>query len=82
MKECGDATLYTSTVNQYFTIPELISLKQFMYKHDIGRMLKMAHQRYEQTGLEQWKHDKKWDKYCSVCCALEEISLKIKISYN
>lgn len=82
MKECGDATLYTATVSQYFTIPELIALKQFMYKHDTGRMLKMAHQRLEQTGLEQWEHDKKWSEYCPVCSAMEELSLKMKIHSN
>ena len=44
----------------FFTIPELFALKQFMYKYDVRRMLQMAHQRYEQTGLEQWNHDEKW----------------------
>jgi len=81
MTECGDATLYTATVSKYFTIPELISLKRFMYKHDTRRMLQMAHQRYEQTGLEQWNHDKKWNKYCQICTAKEEIEFKIKISH-
>jgi len=81
MTECGDATLYTATVSKYFTIPELISLKKFMHKHDTRRMLQMAHQRYEQTGLEQWNHDKKWKKYCPVCEAKEEIEFKIKISH-
>ena len=46
MKECGDATLYTATVSKNFTIPDLIALKRFMYKHDTGRMIKMAHQRF------------------------------------
>ena len=82
MKECGDATLYTATVSQYFTIPELIALKRFMYKHDTDRMMKMAHQRFEQTGLEQWNHDKKWDNYCPVCKATEELSSKIQLSTN
>ena len=82
MKECGDATEYTATVSQYFTIPELFALKQFMYKHDTRRMLQMAHQRYEQTGLEQWKHSEKWNKYCSICQSKNELNLKIKISQN
>ena len=82
MIECGDATQYTATVSQYFTIPELFALKQFMYKHDTRRMLQMAHQRYEQTGLEQWKHDEKWAKYCDVCNAIEEVSPKIEIPSN
>ena len=77
MIECGDATLYTATVSQYFTIPELFALKQFMYKHDTRRMLQMAHQRYEQTHSEQWKHDEKWSKYCEVCAAKKEVSLKV-----
>ena len=82
MKECGDATLYTATISKCFTIPELIALKRFMYKHDTGRMLEMAHQRYEQTGLEQWNHEEQWDKICPVCIAKEEVSLKLKITSN
>jgi hypothetical protein len=41
-------------------------------------MLQMAHQRYEQTRLPQWSHDKKWSTYCPVCAAQEELSPKIK----
>ncbi len=77
MTECGDATQYTATVSQYFTIPELFALKEFMYKHDTTRMLQMAHQKYDETGLEQWKHDEKWKKYCEVCKAKEELSLLV-----
>jgi radical SAM superfamily enzyme YgiQ (UPF0313 family) len=77
MVDCGDATKYTATVSQYFTIAELFALKEFMYKHDTRRMLQMAHQRFEQTGLEQWSHSKKWDKYCEVCQAEKELTLKI-----
>ena len=77
MTECGDATKYTATVSQYFTIPELFALKEFMYKHDTRRMLQMAHQKYDETGLEQWNHDKKWNKYCEVCKSTEELSLKV-----
>ncbi len=82
MQDCGDATQYTATVSQYFTVPELFALKQFMYKHDTRRMLQMAHQRYEQTGLEQWKHSEKWNKYCNVCKAQEELKPKIKTASN
>ena len=82
MRDCGDATQYTATVSQYFTIPELIALKQFMYKHDTRRILQMAHQRYDQTGLEHWSHDKKWDKYCNVCRAREELNTAPEISNN
>ena len=77
MVDCGDATKYTATVSQYFTIAELFALKEFMYKHDTRRMLQMAHQRFDQTGLEQWSHSKKWDKYCEVCKAEQELTLKI-----
>ena len=82
MTECGDATLYTGTISKYFTIPELIALKRFMYKHETGRMLEMAHQRYNQTGLEQWNHEQKWNKYCEVCKAKEDLSeySEIKVS--
>ena len=82
MTECGDATEYTATVSQYFTIPELFALKHFMYKHDTRRMLQMAHQRYDQTGLEQWNHSEKWNKYCNVCKSKEELKSEIKISTN
>ncbi|KFM21370.1 Anaerobic magnesium-protoporphyrin IX monomethyl ester oxidative cyclase protein [Marine Group I thaumarchaeote SCGC AAA799-B03] len=80
MTECGDATLYTATISKYFSIPELIALKRFMYKHETGRMLKMAHERYAETGLEQWNHDSKWNEYCPVCKAQEEMALKLEVS--
>lgn len=79
MAECGDATQYTATVSQYFTIPDLIVIKRFMYTHDTIRLLKMAHKRYEESGLSQWNHDEKWNKYCEVCQAKEEVLQKIKI---
>lgn len=79
MTECGDATQYTATVSQYFAIPELFALKQFMYKHDTRRMLQMTHQRYEQTGLEQWKHSEKWNQYCDACKAKQELELLINV---
>ena len=79
MTECGDALKYTATVSQYFTIPELFSLKEFMYKHDTRRMLQMAHQKFDETGLEQWKHDSKWEKYCEYCQAKSELDELIKI---
>jgi len=82
MKDCGDAFNYTATVSQYFTIAELFSLKHFMYKHDTRRMLQMAHQRYEQTGLEQWKHSNKWTKYCDLCKANNELKEIITIPIN
>ena len=80
MTECGDATKYTATVSQYFTIPELFAIKEFMYKHDTTRLLQMAHRKYDETGLEQWKHNEKWKKYCEVCHAKEELSLTILTS--
>ena len=73
MAECGNATDYTATVSQYFTIPELFAIKRLMYKQDFVRLLRMAHQRYEQTGLEQWNHSKKWSKYCNICKSREEL---------
>ena len=63
MEDCGDATQYTATVSRNFTIPELIALKQFMYNHDVRRMLQMANQKYEETKLPQWKVSEKWKKY-------------------
>lgn len=77
MTECGDATKYTATVSQYFTIPELFALKEFMYKKDTTRMLQMAHQKYDETGLDQWKHNEKWEKYCEVCKSKKDLSLQI-----
>ena len=80
MKECGDAFDYTATVSKYFTVPELFALKRFMYKHDTRRMLQWAHQRFEQTGLKQWKHSPKWKKYCGVCKAEQELAQKVSIN--
>ena len=74
MSECGDAFQYTATVSQYFTIPDLFAIKNFMYRHDTDRLLKMAHQRYEESGKEQWTHSEKWEKYCPVC--------KVKNEFN
>ena len=79
MSECGDAFQYTATVSQYFTIPDLFAIKNFMYRHDTARLLKMAHQRYEETGKEQWKHSSKWEKYCTVCKAKNEIIQLVEI---
>ena len=78
MSECGDAFQYTATVSQYFTIPDLFAIKNFMYRHDTDRLLKMAHQRYEETGKEQWTHSEKWEKYCPVCKVKNEFNLLIK----
>ena len=58
MTDCGDALKVTATVSQYFTIAELLAIKHFMYEHDTRRLLQFAHQRYDQTGLPQWKHNK------------------------
>jgi anaerobic magnesium-protoporphyrin IX monomethyl ester cyclase len=73
IRECGNATQYTATVSQYFSIAELYALKRFMYKKDVKRILQMAHQRYDQTGFDQWSHDAKWKKYCNICKAREEL---------
>jgi radical SAM superfamily enzyme YgiQ (UPF0313 family) len=80
MTECGDATDYTATVSQYFTISELFAIKNFMHKKDVRRLLQMAHQRFEQTGKEWWKHSEKWAKFCNVCQAKNELGLKLEIS--
>lgn len=80
MKDCGDAFQYTATVSQYFTIPELFVIKQFMYKHDTTRLLNMAHQKFEETRLSQWKHSSKWKKYCSHCQAIDKLSLQVEVS--
>ena len=74
MQECGDATQYTATVSKNFTIPELFALKRFMYKKDIRRILQMAHQKFDETGLEQWHHDPTWSKFCNVCKAKDELN--------
>ncbi len=77
MTECGDAVKYTATVSQYFTIPELLVIKEFMYKHDTRRLLRMAHEKYNETKLEQWKHAQKWEKYCEVCKSEKMLLQKI-----
>jgi hypothetical protein len=38
----------------------------------------MAHQRFDQTGLPQWKHDEKWDEYCQICQSKAELSPKME----
>ena len=73
MKECGDAFQYTATVSQYFKIPELFALKHSMYTHDYKRLLEWAHQRYEETGAEQWKVSEKWKKYDPIHKAKTEL---------
>ena len=79
MSECGDAFQYTATVSQYFTVPDLFAIKNLMYTHDTDRLLKMAHQRYDETKKEQWNHSVKWEKYCPVCTAKNEFRQLIKI---
>lgn len=82
MRECGDATHYTATVSQYFTISELYALKHFMYKKDIRRILQMSHEQYDKTGLEQWHHSEKWAKYCNICKAQQELNCNKEITLN
>ncbi len=82
MTECGDATEYTATVSQYFTIPELFAIRHLMYKHDTGRLLKMAHQKFEEIGLPQWNHDEKWSKYYEVCKARHEMFAEVSTIYK
>ena len=79
MKDCGDATQYTATVSQYFTISELISLKRLMFAHDIRRILQMAHQQYDLTKKTHWLHSEKWVKHCDVCKSTNELTPGIKI---
>ncbi len=74
MQDCGDAFQYTATVSKYFSVPELFALKRFMYTHDTKRMLAWAHERFDQTGLQQWHHNEKWEKYCSICLAKKELA--------
>ena len=80
MTECGNATDYTATVSQCFSVPELFALKRLMYKHDTRRMIQFAHKRYNETGLEQWNVSEKWQKYDPRYIAKQEISEKIKVS--
>ena len=82
MTDCGDATQYTATVSQNFTILELFAIKNFMLKHDVRRLLQMAHQRYEQTGLPQWKHSNKWEKYCQICSSKNDLNSKLEVPLN
>ncbi|MBT4325782.1 MAG: B12-binding domain-containing radical SAM protein [Candidatus Nitrosopelagicus sp.] len=77
MGECGNATDYTATVSQYFTIPELMAIKQFMHKKEVSRLLQMAHRRFEETGLPQWDHDEKWSKFCNVCTSKKALLPKL-----
>ena len=65
MKECGDAFQYTATVSQYFTIPELFAIKQFMYTHDVRRLLQWAHQRYTENWSTTMETFNKMEKILS-----------------
>ena len=80
MKECGNATDYTATVSQNFSIGDLFVLKRFMYKKDLRRLLQYAHQRFNETKKECWNHDEKWNKYCNVCTSKIELQKTIEIS--
>ena len=80
MTECGNATDYTATVSQCFTVPELFALKRLMYKHDTRRMIQFAHKRFNEPGLEHWKISDKWKKYDPRYIAEQDLSEKIKIS--
>jgi len=82
MIECGDATKYTATVSQYFTIPELFALKEFMRTHDTRRMLQMAHQKFDETSLPQWKHSEKWAHYCEVCKSRKQLEETVSYVTN
>ena len=72
--------MYTATVSKNFSIPDLIALKRLMYKHDTTRMIKMAHQRFEETNLPQWHVSEKWKKYDPRVIAKNELSEKVKIT--
>ena len=67
MTECGDAFEYTATISEYFTIPEIFAIKHLMYTQDTRRLLQWAHQRYDETAKDYWKHSTKWNHYCDVC---------------
>jgi len=73
MDECADATEYTATISEYFTIPELFAIKHLMFTQDTKRLLQWAHQRYDETGKEYWKHSEKWNHYCSICTCKSEL---------
>jgi radical SAM superfamily enzyme YgiQ (UPF0313 family) len=74
MNECADATEYTATISEYFSIPELFAIKHLMFTQDTKRLLQWAHKRYDETGKEHWKHSKKWNHYCTICTCKSELS--------
>ena len=82
MAECGDATEYTATISEYFSVPELYAIKRLMYAKDTKRLLQWAHQRHNETGKEYWKHSQKWDHYCSVCTAKFQLDNLQLVSNN
>ena len=59
---------------------EVVILTLIVLREITGRMLKMAHQRCTETGLEQWRHDPKWNNYCPLCKAREEMALKLEVN--
>ena len=40
----------------------------------------MANQRFSETKFEQWNHDSKWNEYCPVCKAKEEMAIKLEVN--
>jgi anaerobic magnesium-protoporphyrin IX monomethyl ester cyclase len=74
MNECADATEYTATISEYFSIPELFAIKHLMFTQDTKRLLQWAHKRYDETGQEHWKHSEKWNHYCTICTCKSELS--------
>ena len=53
-----------------------------MRTHDTRRMLQMAHQKFDETGLPQWKHSEKWLHYCEVCKSKKQLEESVNYITN
>jgi hypothetical protein len=42
----------------------------------------MAHQKFDETGLPQWKHSDKWAHYCEVCESRKELENMVSLVTN
>ena len=69
----NNATDLSAIVSKNFDYADLLAIKYFMHHHDMAKLLKLAHMR-------GWPHQNKWNEYCPVCKAKEELSMKPTIN--
>ena len=75
-------TLIVRTAELYFGVLRAIDNLNAARSEEraIKKQLDQAHQRYEETGLKQWKVDEKWKKYDPVYKAKNSLKEEIKLN--